>query len=466
MIGGSFGRFRVCDSGRVTPSGPFDDIDAIFERLAAREVAPGIVYGIVIDGGLVHSRGFGTTRRDASSPPDADSVFRIASMTKSFTASAVLLLRDEGRLRLEDPVARWVPDLAGLAGLTSDSPPISIGHLLTMSAGLPTDDPWGDRQQGLDLDEFSAFLRTGPSLAWSPGTRFDYSNLGYGILGRVVTAAAGVEYGAFVRERFLEPLGMSATTYIPEDVPAERGALGYVRRDDAWLDEPMDGYGAFAAMGGISTSIADLARWVAGFTDAFPPRNDPDDAHPLRRASRREMQQIHGSFAPEVRWESAAALPTVVSGGYGYGLFVYDDPRLGRFVGHGGGYPGFGSHMRWHPASGIGLIAFGNARYAPMGAPVVAALGELVGRETGRVRRVVPWPATLQARTSVARLLERWDDDAAAALFAMNVELDQPIARRRADIERVREHPRSPPTRHRRAGAIRFACPPRLVDDR
>ena len=104
-----------------------------------------------------------------------------------------------------------------------------------MSAGFPTDDPWGDRQQGLDLRAFSDLLRDGPSLAWAPGTRFEYSNLGYGILGRVITNVTGREYRDEVTERFLRPLGMTATTYTVEDVPHERLALGYVRRDDAWL---------------------------------------------------------------------------------------------------------------------------------------------------------------------------------------------------------------------------------------
>ena len=252
-----------------------DEIDAIFERCAAGSVAPGIAYGVLIGGELVTTGGFGTLEAGLDARPDQDSIFRIASMTKSFTAAAVLLLRDEGSLRLDDPIGRWVPDLADLRGPTADSPAITIEHLLTMSAGFPTDDPWGDPQQGLDLDRFADFLRGGETFAWAPGTRFEYSNLGYGILVRIVTRASGVEYRDFVRERLLEPLGMTATTYLLADVPPARLAHGYVRRDEAWLEEPIDPYGALAAMGGVFTSIRDLARWVAGFTDAFPPRDDP-----------------------------------------------------------------------------------------------------------------------------------------------------------------------------------------------
>src|SRR6478752_4437157 len=107
-------------------------------------------------------------------------------MTKSFTAATVLSLRDEGRLRLDDPVGHWITHLEGWRHPAGDAPAITIRHLLTMSAGLPTDDPWGDRQQGLATDDFGRFLAGGVSLAGPPGVRFEYSNLGYAILGRIV----------------------------------------------------------------------------------------------------------------------------------------------------------------------------------------------------------------------------------------------------------------------------------------
>ncbi|HEV2005652.1 MAG TPA: serine hydrolase domain-containing protein, partial [Candidatus Limnocylindrales bacterium] len=272
-----------------------DDALSAADEMAAKNFTrwkvPGVAYGVVRDGELVHSRGLGTTRVGEERPPDADSVFRIASMTKSFTAATVLLLRDEGRLRLDDPVGEHVPELANLRGPTADSPAITIRHLLTMTAGFPTDDPWGDRQQGLDLDRFAELLREGISFAWAPGVRFEYSNLGYGILGRVITNVAGREYREVVRDRFLEPLGMRSTTYVEAEVPEDRLVHGYVWRDDAFLDEPLDPYGALASMGGVFTTVRDLATWVGEFTDAFPPRDDPETGHPLGRASRREMQQ-------------------------------------------------------------------------------------------------------------------------------------------------------------------------------
>ena len=176
-----------------------------FERLFADGTIPGMAYGVVIAGDLVHARGLGTLHHGEDRVPDADSVFRIASMTKSFTASAVLLLRDEGALRLDEPVGTYVPELAGFRGATADSPLITVRHLLTMSGGLPTDDPWGDRLQGLPLDAFAELLGGGFTFAWPPGTAFEYSNLGYGILGRVLTNVSGQEYRDLIRDRLLDP---------------------------------------------------------------------------------------------------------------------------------------------------------------------------------------------------------------------------------------------------------------------
>ena len=413
--------------------------DATADRLFAGWKVPGVAYGVVVGDRLVHSRGLGTLRLGEDAPPDAASVFRIASMTKSFTASTVLLLRDEGRLRLDDPIARYVPELANIRLPTADSPPITIRHLLTMTAGFPTDDPWGDRQQGLDLDEFRRLLARGLSFAWAPGTRWEYSNTGYGILGRLITNVAGREYNEVVRERFLEPLGMHDTGYLESEVPAERKATGYVWRDGRYLEEPMDGYGALAAMGGIFTTVHDLSRWVGGFLDAFPPRDDPQGAHPLSRATRREMQQTMVPAGFRVSQPTADAMPDTEIAGYGFGLFTIDDQKLGRVIGHGGGYPGFGTGMRWHPASGLGVIALTNHRYGP-GVPLARELlTELVQAEMAPIRRTRANAAVEAARAAAEALIANWDDARAADVLAMNVDLDEPLADRKATMARIRE---------------------------
>ena len=414
-------------------------VDALAEHTFAGWHVPGLAYGVIQAGQLIHTRGLGTLRLGEEAPPDSRSVFRIASMTKSFTAAMVLLLRDEGRLRLDDPIAEHVPELAGLRYPTADSPLITIRHLLTMTAGLPTDDPWGDRQQGLDLEAFARLLAGGLSFAWTPGTRFEYSNTGYGILGRLITNLAGAEYRDVIRERLLIPLGMTSTGYLESEVPPERLARGYVWRDGGFLEEPMDGYGALASMGGIFTSVEDLGRWVSGFLDAVPPRDDPAGTHPLSRATRREMQQPMIPADPlRLTHASADAMPEIESLHYGFGLFQIDDLRFGRIVGHGGGYPGFGSSMRWHPASGLGVVAVANARYAPSGPLARDFLAELLRSDVAPVRRTRAAAPALRAREAVERLMKHWDDALAAKTFAMNVELDEPLDLRRAAIEALK----------------------------
>src|SRR5262249_26530504 len=153
--------------------------------------------------------------------------------------------------------------LHGLALPSPDSPPLSIRHLLTMTAGFPTDDPWGDRQQGLPLVEFSAFLASGPRFAWAPGTRFEYSNLGYAILGRCISARSGRPYHEFVRDRLLRPLGMARSGFEAAEFGPQDLARGYRRGPEGWEELTPDGCGAFAPMGGVFSCVADLARWVS-----------------------------------------------------------------------------------------------------------------------------------------------------------------------------------------------------------
>jgi CubicO group peptidase (beta-lactamase class C family) len=436
----------------------FADADALAASHQQRGGQPGLAYGIVLGGELVHVGGLGE-RHLGGPPPDADTVFRIASMTKSFTASAILALRDDGALKLDDPAEEYVPELRGWPPVTPDAVRVSIRHLLTMTAGFPTDDPWGDRQQGLPLEEFARFLSGGVRFNWAPGTRFEYSNLGYAILGRVITAVTGAAYPDYVRHRLLHPLGMMRTGYEAEEfeTPGQRStepagtARGYRRTPDGWSEVGFDAAGAFAPMGGIFSCVRDLARWVAGFAAAFPPGEpEVDGVHPVRRSTRREMQ------LPQVLtgWDKPAAFPGDAApalSAYGFGLFGEDHPAFGRIVSHSGGYPGFGSNMRWHPASGAGVIALGNSTYAammtlatrlldavlrhrePPASGYRVALAPAAGHGAG------PWPETLAAREAVSGLLRSWDDAQATRLFSPNVAQDAPFDERQQVIAMIRE---------------------------
>jgi CubicO group peptidase (beta-lactamase class C family) len=403
--------------------------DEIFAGRPAAAVAPSVSYGILAGGRLVHSAGFGTFD-DTGEMPGPDTVYRIASCTKSFTVTALLMLRDAGRLDLDTPITDLIP-VARLRLPTPDSPVPSVRMLMTMSAGLPTDDPWADRQEPLSNDEFDSLLAAGLRFVTVPGTAFEYSNLGYALLGRVIEVVTGRGYRNFVASEVFAPAGLTSTGFdVGVDAPGGL-ATGYRRLDDSWLALPFSGPGAFSAIGGIFSSVRDLTRWMQVFVDAFA--DTPGSAGPTGRpllgaASRREMQQLARVLPP-----GPGSTSTGVSG-YGFGLFVQHDPHHGHVVSHSGGYPGFSSHMRWHPESGLGVVALENATYAGVGTAVTAALDLLLDR-AGTVRRsATPWPETLRAKEIVDSLLVRWDDAAATGLFADNVAADDALDRRRDQI--------------------------------
>src|SRR4029077_7533668 len=147
----------------------FADVDRLFRELAERSHVPGAAWGIVIDGELAHAGAFGVRDVAAKAPVDADTVFRIASMTKSFTAMSILKLRDEGRLSLDDAAEKYVPELKDLKYPTTDSPRITIRHLLSHSEGVPEDNPWGDRQLADTDEQMLQMLRRGIPFSNAPG---------------------------------------------------------------------------------------------------------------------------------------------------------------------------------------------------------------------------------------------------------------------------------------------------------
>ncbi|HEX8362728.1 MAG TPA: serine hydrolase domain-containing protein, partial [Longimicrobium sp.] len=353
-------------------SSAFPQIDRAMREFAERSNVPGIAYGIVVDGRVVHVGTAGVREVQSRAPVDTATVFRIASMTKSFTAAAILQLRDAGKLSLDDPAERYVPELGRLRYPTSDAPRITIRHLLTHSEGFPEDNPWGDQQLAATDEEMSRMMRAGIPFSTAPGTAYEYSNYGFAILGRVIANVSGMPYPRYIQERVLRPLGMNVTTLEAAEVPAHRLAHGYRRQDGEWLEEKQLPDGSFGPMGGMLTSVSDLGRWVAFMLDAWPPR-DGADRGPLRRASVREMQQVaRYSGATAVR--DTAGRVVLSAGGYGYGLGVRQTCLFRTSVSHTGGLPGFGSLMRWLPEYGVGIVAMGNLTYTSWGGVTEQAL--------------------------------------------------------------------------------------------
>jgi CubicO group peptidase (beta-lactamase class C family) len=385
------------------------ELQALVDASAAAHHCPSLAWGVVAGGALAVRGG------------TADAVYRIASMTKSFTAATVLALRDEGLLALDVPVARYAPTLSGITG-EAGWPEITLRDLLAMSSGLPEDDPWADRHLDICATDLDRVVRDGVGFASVTGTTYEYSNLGYAMAARVIEQVTGRPVTEHIDRRLLIPLGMASTAWEP---PADGWARPHrVEHGAPVPDAPPLGTGGFAAMGGLWSTVADLARWIAWFDAAV---TSPDEAEwtGLSPASRREMQRIH----------TYAGVDTVggrtAPQGYGFGLEIIDDRDLGTVVGHSGGLPGYGANMRWLSGRGVGAVALANTTYAPMWDLTMEMLVALHAAGAVPERTVTVSPALQRAAERLVALLDAWDDRAAAALFADNVALDEPFERRR-----------------------------------
>lgn len=413
-------------------SSAFAQIDAAYSAFAQQHDIPGIVAGIVQGGRLVHVTALGLADIEAGRRTGPATAFRIASMTKSATALAILALRDQGRLALDAPLAEYVPQFASVAPATRDSPPVSLRHLLTHTAGFVTDDPWGDRVLGMTPAALDALIATGQLFARPPGLAFEYSNLGYALLGRVLTNVSGQPYQAFVRRTILEPLGMVRTTF--DAFEAARGdfAWGYRLDEGAWSRERLEPDGEVGAMGGLATTAADYARYVAFLLAAWPARDDPE-AGPVRRATVREMSLFHAPpFLPDTI-DGRAAPATA----YGYGLVNSADPKIGRRIHHSGGLPGYGSHMLLLPESGIGVFAFGNRTYAPMSRITLGVAETLHALQPTVATPPSPW--LKRAVEAVVAAYAAGRIETAEAVFAENLLLDMPARLRNAELARLKQ---------------------------
>ena len=429
---------RFTDPQRVRKlESALPEVDQIFRRYAAERKIPGLVWGVVIDGRLAHVESAGVRDRSSNAPVTAGTVFRIASMTKSFTALAILKLRDEGKLSLEDPVSKWLPELARMELPTRDTAPLRIRQLLSHSAGFPEDNPWGDQQLSASDADLTEWLRRGIPFSTPPGSRYEYSNYAFGLLGRIVTKASGIPYEKYVRAEILAKLHMDASTFEFSEVPVTNRAVGYrLQSDGTYREEAPLPQGAFGSAGGLLTTATDLGKYVTFHLGAWPARDDAETG-PVRRASVREMSQMWTPSNLTVG-RSGGSLRAAETG-YGYGLRTTIDCRFEHIVGHGGGLPGFGSYMAWLPDYGVGMFAMANLTYVGPSEPISQAWDVLL-RTGGLQKRELPAsPILSQMRHEIVNLWKSWDDARARQIAAMNLFLDVPVTQRRAEIQKLKD---------------------------
>jgi CubicO group peptidase (beta-lactamase class C family) len=307
-----------------------------FDRL------PGIQAAVLHDGDIVLSTAHGVADAESGTPLTTEHRFRIASHSKTFTATAVVGLAEQGALRLDDTVGQWLTDLAssGLGGVT-------LRELLAHGGGVIRDGRDGDHWQLMRAFPDASGLRriaTDEAAVLGRNERFKYSNVGYSLLGAVIEAVTGTSYAEHVTLALLEPLGLTATSPDIDPAAASDHATGYTALAYADRRLPIDhiATGAMAAATGFSSTATDLVRWAAAHFHG--------DERILTDEAKRLMQRTE--------WP--------VEGGDDYALgFASVEIGGRRVLGHGGGFPGFITQTWLDPVDRLAVAVLTNAIDGP-----------------------------------------------------------------------------------------------------
>ncbi len=306
---------------------------------------PGLVIGIVHDQEPVWVKAYGHASLDPPVPMSADSIFRIASHSKLFTAITVMRARDAGKLRLDDPVTEYLPWF-DIRNRHPEARPVTVRHLLTHTGGLPRESihpAWTD----FEFPEVEALRETvsDQETTYATETKWKYSNLGFTLAGMVAEAATGDSFAALVTDGILKPLGMDSTSVGP--VPADqrdRLATGYGRRMPDGPREvfPFVDARSFDPATGLSSTVPDMLRFLSWQMRVRDRRSE----EVLASNTLLEMQRVH--------W-----LHTSWNSGWGLGFSVrHTEDR--DLIGHGGGYPGYRTQTQLSPEENIGVVVFTN----------------------------------------------------------------------------------------------------------
>ena len=388
-------------------------IRAAVQRNFTADQLIGLAYGVVVDGELLLADGLGQT--GDGKPVDARTAFRIGSITKVFTASAILKFADAGRLDLDGPASAHLPELARLVYPSADARPLTVRDILTHTAGLPRNPDL----PGLAVDRFTTRAELmaaidGLGLARAPGLAYEYSNLGFSLLGHVVAAVSGRPYRDTIRAEVLAPLGMRRTVWQQTDVTGTL-AFGHHIKDGVVTLKPPTLHGEIDAAGGLFSTVDDLAKFVAFQLAAWPARSAPDPG-PLPRAVLRDSHTLRGHQFLRARGglarDETKIKVTGSENGTGHVWRVSHGCDGSVLVGHTGATDGYHASIRMLPHAGVGIIVLANAAWADVG-QIADVIQAALARDGGlHARDQQALPAVTAAAERVTRLLDNWDDAA------------------------------------------------------
>jgi CubicO group peptidase (beta-lactamase class C family) len=320
-------------------------LEAWIEAQMAYKGLPGMSIAIVHDQEIVYTRGFGYADIATRTPASPNTLYRIASHSKLFTAIAVMQLRDSGKLKLDDPIDKHLPWFK-IKNLDPNSPPVTIRRLLTHSSGLPREAGHGywANFEFPGLNDIKSRLPN-ENAVYPTEERWKYSNLGLVLVGEIIAEVTGQSLSTNLEANVFKPLGMTATTVEVPTEHRERLATAYGRRlpDGSRVTLPFIDSRGLAAAAGVASSVEDMARFISW---QFRLR-DSTNKEILLPGTLREMQRIQWLDA---EWKS----------GWGLGFNILRDGDQTR-VGHGGAFPGYLTATYICPDEKIGVVAFSNS---------------------------------------------------------------------------------------------------------
>ena len=335
---------------------------------------PGVVVGVVHDQELVWSAGFGYADTQGRQPMTPATKFRMASHSKLFTATAIMQLREQGKLRLDDPAAKYLPWFR-VKRAAADDPPITIAELLTHSSGLPREaGPHWTTYEFPTQDELRTLVANRQA-AYAPEVRWKYSNLAYSLAGMIVESVSGQRWADYVSANIFQPLGMTASSV---DQKASGLAVGYGRRmpDGSRAVMPFVDARGMGAATGVTSTVGDMAKFVSAQFTAGP----RGGRQILGTASLREMHRVR---MLENNWTQGSAIGFAVS-----------RVRDKIYVGHGGGYPGYTTQTLIQLDSKVGVIVLTNTNDSnpnDIATQLMSTVGEAVARSRPVAPDVVAW---------------------------------------------------------------------------
>lgn len=331
--------------------------------------------------------------------------FPIGSLTKSFVAAAILILRDANALSLQDSPLRHIPELRQHQKFAWNDR--TIFDLLTMQSGLTADyqGSWAEQAMAATPDELKLLLSREPHSSQVPHGRYEYSNLSYILLGRVISEVSGLTAREFIEKRIIEPLGLTETNWCAEGIEV---ATGFELHGTEWREEvQVLSRCDAAALGGLVSSHNDLSKWITFITGKIDRNHQV-----LRVSSRQELtapkigRQIERNYAGIYR-------PST----YGYGLVqVAVDNEWA--IGHGGAVPGFGTFFLWVPRANVSIVAVANRRYVPVNDPCFE-IAELILKHAQASR--AECPLIIQRGRELLELSRDWKKEKADEIFERSI---------------------------------------------